>query len=57
MYCANSCYVKISTIIEKMDDKRFIDIPKVLILQTCQGASLQYGEFFLNRENLESNHI
>ncbi|XP_044753113.1 caspase-8 [Coccinella septempunctata] len=41
VYCANSCYVEISTIIEIMSHKKLIHIPKVLILQTCQGPILQ----------------
>lgn len=28
-----------------MDNKKLFRIPKILILQTCQGPTLQYGKF------------
>ncbi|KAK9872250.1 hypothetical protein WA026_017051 [Henosepilachna vigintioctopunctata] len=41
IYGCNSCHVEVSTIIEIMSDTKLNKIPKVLILQSCQGPNLQ----------------
>lgn len=55
VYGSNSCYVEISSIINTMDNKKFFKIPKILILQTCQGPNLQYIEESLTTDGDESS--